>query len=119
MKQKVKNDSRTEAILFCAFKPSKNGETPTRVIGFSRLSRVLSIPVSTVRRVCLKFELSQHKYRTIEDLKAYIRSLSKKRECDKDCYALGQLHLRYLTAAETLEAWAARSLVERTILFHR
>ena len=72
-----------------------------------------------MRRICRAFEKSKHPYKNVSDLYAYVDSLQRKKECNHAKYRLEDEHLRFLTSKETLTAWATKSLIQRTVLFHR
>ena len=69
--------------------------------------------------MCKNFEDGKLFCRSIDDLRAYVTSITKQKECDKEKFRLQQQHLKFLTSQETLSAWVTKSIVERTALFHR
>lgn len=106
-------------ILAARYVPDASGRKPVAKLRFSSLAKVFKVPASTIRDVCRAFEKSKHPYKNVSDLYSYVDSLSKKKKCNHAKYRLEEEHLRFLTSQETLIAWATKSLLERTILFHR
>ena len=118
MPKRINNDKHA-AILAARFIPDASGSKLKAKLRLSSLSKVFKVAESTVRDVCKKFEKSKLPYKNVSDLYAYVESQPTATTCNQPKYRLEEEHLRFLTSKETLAAWATRSLVERTILFHR
>ena len=83
-----------------------------RMLSYAAISRLTGIPGSTVRYLCLRFEQNrsdaEHK-----------NSGAGAEKGEKAAYELQQAHVDYLCAESTLKSWVSRSILERSLLFHR
>ena len=113
------NSDKLAAILASRYAPDASGGKLSAKLRFSSIAQAFKVDNSTVRRICRAFEKSKHPYKNVSDLYTYVDSLQMKKECNHAKYRLEDEHLRFLTSKETLTAWATKSLVQRTVLFHR
>ena len=104
MEEKKLNQSFADYVHLLRWGPARHAD-PTR-------------PRLKISRVASMLQISTHKVRRL--LKQAGMYMGRKRKIKMGPQSkLKPHHIEFLTRAATLQAWGARSLAERLVLFHR
>jgi hypothetical protein len=99
--QELKNQIR-KAVLLLRFHTVEPRPSSIVWATYVWIAKSLKLEYATVQHIC----------------KASIKRPIRRKKVDK-ARVLEQIHIDFLTSAETLKLWAAKTLLERTVLFHR